>query len=282
MVDSISSTNIQENENTKKQQETIRSLSCYVVYLISDIIHFTNLKGIEEIKIISQNINIRDITYFSFEILKSLLGYSKTKAEAIQPIIEFEDEIHTLNVKADEVRLKQIILNIISNAVKSTKSAWIKLKCSILAEREKAILSISDTGLGIRESEQAKLFNDFHMINNKSVNNQMGSGLGLSICKSLASSMNIEISSTSTFGKGSVFSLAIPFIPKDGINLSQTNSLISENPNETFNQSEAYLEEFKVINEEKLLPLETLYHVGLERKNQFTMNDSSLRHIYVK
>ena len=208
--DSLNSLNINENQTTMKHLDTVRHLSNYVIFLISDIIHFSNYKSLEEIKLNPENINLREITNFGFNILVSLLRCNKLKNDAIQPILEFDEKIDKKVIKADEVRLKQIILNLVSNAVKFTKAGWIKLKCSIDDAKECVILSLSDTGIGIPNDEKEKLFSDFKMVKNDSINNALGSGLGLSICKSLATNMNMKISSESVFGQGSKFSLAIP------------------------------------------------------------------------
>ena len=229
LEDSMNSENIQENRYILKHLDTVRNLSRYVSYLISDIINFTNIKNLDGIKIESEKINLREIAYFCFDILNSLIRSNKSKNCAVLPQLEFDDNIDKLVVLADENRLKQIILNYISNAVKFTKSGWIKLKCSISIEIGRVIISVIDTGIGIKKHQQEKLFNDFYMIDNENINNAMGSGLGLSISKNLAARMNIEVVTTSTYGQGSEFALEIPYINNDLINEPSTQVMLGKN-----------------------------------------------------
>ena len=247
--ESINSGNIQVKKYIQKHLETVKSLSSYVTYLISDIISFTNIKNSNDIKIKTGRINLREIANFSFNILKSLLKSNKSKCGSIQPLLEFDDEIDSLVVEADENRLKQIILNYISNAVKFTRSGWIKFKCSINAEIGRVILSVIDTGIGIKKNQQEKLFNDFYMIDNEDINNAMGSGLGLSISKSLAASMNIEISTTSVYGKGSEFSLEVPYINYFLLNEPLTFIMIEKNETAVDQENAIQVQENKIIDE---------------------------------
>ena len=225
---SLKSRNIEENDITHIQLNTIRNLSNYVIFLISDIITFANIKNIEQIKINSHEINLREIVNFCYDIMICLLKSSHSKEEAINPILEFQDEIHDLHIISDEFRLKQILLNLISNSVKFTKSGWIKIKCYIFAEKELVIVSVIDTGIGIKQNDQLNLLKEFYMINNDSIDNTTGSGLGLSISKNFATLMNIQFTVKSTYGIGSEFSLAIPFIPDMKSKESIANTMTSD------------------------------------------------------
>ncbi|MDR0453309.1 MAG: response regulator [Deferribacteraceae bacterium] len=113
----------------------------------------------------------------------------------------------------DEVRLRQILLNILSNAVKYTKQGHIGL--SIKEEkREKGRvwlnISVEDTGYGIKPEDQAKLFGEFIQLDIKKHRGIEGTGLGLAITKRLCNAMGGDISFRSEYGKGSTFSVIIP------------------------------------------------------------------------
>jgi len=112
------------------------------------------------------------------------------------------------NYRNDENRLKQILLNFISNAVKFTKSGNITITSSQPdSNKKRLLLSVSDTGVGISREVQEKLFKDFSNIPNQSIDNNLG---GLSICKSLAQFMGLKIFCTSQPSVGSTFSISIP------------------------------------------------------------------------
>jgi len=114
----------------------------------------------------------------------------------------------------DEVRIRQILLNILSNAVKYTESGHISL--TIVGETAQdestvnLIMSVADSGKGIKEEDMGKLFGDFvqvDMVNNKGIE---GTGLGLAITMSLVKAMGGDITVRSEYGKGSVFTVTLP------------------------------------------------------------------------
>lgn len=117
----------------------------------------------------------------------------------------------------DEVRIKQIIVNIMTNAVKYTKEGWIELvvrkqSTSDYFDEENIMLDIrvSDTGVGIKEEDQSKLFVEFERLDRLKNRSIEGTGLGLSITSRLIGLMNGKISVESTYGKGSTFKVLIP------------------------------------------------------------------------
>ena len=173
------------------------------------------------------------------------------------------------------------MLNIISNAVKFTKTGCIQIKCSVLHLKRVVIVSISDTGIGIAETEQGKLFNDFQMVKGNSVDNAMGSGLGLSICESLASSMNIKISATSTFGKGSEFSLAIQYLADSPL-LGPSTNLGLKNNEKIKQKDNNLLYDINEMNVYKKCPCDVSSHVRNDLKNEglfeeFSKNDDEVK-----
>ncbi|MCL1832612.1 MAG: ATP-binding protein, partial [Oscillospiraceae bacterium] len=112
----------------------------------------------------------------------------------------------------DEVRVKQIMNNLLSNAVKYTKEGEIVLtvKCESADDKSKdvrMIISVSDTGMGIREEDINKLFSDYAQMDMKTNRQIEGTGLGLSITRQLAEMMDGNITVKSTYGKGSTFTV---------------------------------------------------------------------------
>ncbi len=121
--------------------------------------------------------------------------------------LSFDSE--SINVMADEVRLKQILLILIDNAVRNNHpGGWVKL--SALARKGMAVIAISDDGAGIPGEHLVKLFDRFYKVNDQSTPDYRGSGLGLSIAHSLvqAHSGTIELSSVS--GAGTTVTFTIP------------------------------------------------------------------------
>lgn len=108
----------------------------------------------------------------------------------------------------DDARLRQILLNLISNAIKYTRQGSVELGVETTARNLR--FAVSDTGIGIRSEDQGNLFTPFQQVdagNNRTI---QGTGLGLSITKNLVELMGGSIELASTYGRGSVFTLTIP------------------------------------------------------------------------
>jgi len=152
------------------------------------------------------------------------------KYQNITSTICFNEDTQDYIAESDEIRIKQIILNFISNAVKFMKYGNIELRCKPKKLENKFFIKISvkDNGIGIKEADKAKLFKDFGMIENegKIINNHFGSGLGLSICKSISYRLGLKLNFNSEHMKGSKFYILIPCRKKEILNNKINNSLI--------------------------------------------------------
>ena len=115
-------------------------------------------------------------------------------------------------VLGDPLRLKQIISNLISNAIKFTEKGYVLVRTTIDQETDKdytLCLSVTDTGIGITPEEQTNLFHPFHQADTSIARRYGGSGLGLVICKQLAEHMNGKLTFISEPNKGTTFSVHI-------------------------------------------------------------------------
>ena len=113
----------------------------------------------------------------------------------------------------DDVRLRQVLLNILSNAVKFTESGYVRLSVEVTDENLK--FSVSDTGIGIHTEDIPKLFETFIQTDMRKNRMKEGTGLGLSITKSLVEMMGGLITVESAYGQGSIFRLIIPKVLGD-------------------------------------------------------------------
>lgn len=112
----------------------------------------------------------------------------------------------------DEMRIKQILINLLTNAVKYTEKGWIELKITWEKEGDNAILTaaVSDTGAGITEENLSKLFTSFERVDSRKNRSIEGAGLGLAITKALLDLMGGTINVTSTYREGSCFTFTLP------------------------------------------------------------------------
>ena len=109
---------------------------------------------------------------------------------------------------SDRRRMEQIILNLLNNAVKFTEKGEVRISCR--RENGQYALSVSDTGIGIREEDIPGLFRPFHQLDSGLTRKHEGTGLGLSICKKLIVMMGGAIDVQSHWGQGSTFTIRFP------------------------------------------------------------------------
>jgi CheY-like chemotaxis protein len=140
----------------------------------------------------------------------------------IQPLADKKDILLTQIVEqglpeivADEKRLRQILFNLLSNAVKFTEpEGKIELSVSHFPEEERVRFSITDTGIGISESDLEHIWDEFHQIDDSYARQQEGTGLGLSLTRKLVALHQGSIDVTSDYGKGSTFTVDLPVTPR--------------------------------------------------------------------
>jgi signal transduction histidine kinase len=124
-------------------------------------------------------------------------------------LVEAQDNLGTLMV--DSMRLRQILLNLLSNAFKFTKEGEVTLRARRVADgRDWIELAVADTGIGMTAEQQAKLFEEFSQADATTAQRFGGTGLGLAITRKLARMMGGDVTVTSEPGKGSVFTVRLP------------------------------------------------------------------------
>ena len=147
----------------------------------------------------------------------------------------------------DSLRIKQILLNLLGNAVKFTKQGEIKLKVYVTPGRDEVVVlhfDVSDTGIGIKKEDQAKLFNEFTQVDNRKNRKIQGTGLGLSIAKNFAKMMHGDVVLESEYGKGSTF-----FVTLDQKVVDDTPFDFEALLKSTNEEASLMIPENKVINE---------------------------------
>lgn len=188
------------NEEQEKQLNMVRKSSRHLLELINDVLDISKIEAGQ-----------LELALSSFEIKQSIekitdLVSPLAEKKGLDLKVEIADNVG--NVTTDQRRLEQIILNLLNNAVKFTREGQIGISC--IMKNENYLISVSDTGIGIRPEELKGLFQPFHQVDTGLTRNHEGTGLGLSICKKLLSLMYGKIMVESQWGKGSVFSFSIP------------------------------------------------------------------------
>ncbi len=173
--------------------------------IINDILDFS--------KIESGKLDLVPSVYEPMSMLSDLgmIFLTRIGEKPIDLIFDIDERLPQSMV-GDELRIRQIIINLVNNAIKFTEKGYVKLELGLGTVTESDIelrIAVTDTGQGIREEDIGKLFASFSQVDNKKNHNKEGSGLGLSITKQLVEMMSGTIGVKSVYGEGSVFSLNI-------------------------------------------------------------------------
>lgn len=181
--------------------ESVEKAGRYLLSLINNILDITRIES-GKLDIIEEKFELRQLIQ---EIW--MIGTKQAEAKKIDFVIEAEEELPKY-LTGDVLHTKQVILNLISNAVKYTEEGSVTLE--INASGDQIIFSVKDTGIGIRKEDMDTLFDMFTRVDMKRHRNIEGSGLGLTIAKELCEQMGGQIYAESIYGKGSRFTVCLP------------------------------------------------------------------------
>ena len=176
---------------SKNYLNHISNLSNYTIVLINDIIQYVS--NSIHFKVTKIELNLRDVLDFSYNVLKTLVECNESKVNRIKTFLIVDDEIDKLVIISDENRLKQIILNLVSNAYKFTKCGFIKIVAKYIKDSNIIEISVEDSGMGIKDTDYNLIFQENIQLNLEQEYSSKGSGLGLSITKNMAQALNHKI-----------------------------------------------------------------------------------------
>ncbi len=124
--------------------------------------------------------------------------------------VETDLDPRVTEVRSDRQKLKQIVLNLLTNALKFTPSGSVRVAARSVPDGDAVAIAVHDTGIGISPEDQERVFEDFRQADNSPTRQYGGAGLGLAICRRLAAMLGGQITLTSALGRGSTFTLLFP------------------------------------------------------------------------
>jgi signal transduction histidine kinase/ActR/RegA family two-component response regulator len=194
-----------KDEAAVKNAKMIKAASKSLLSIINDILDFS--------KIESGKLEIIKNKFYPASLLNDIITMMLVKLQDsnVELKLDIDPDIPAL-LNGDEDRIKQILINLLGNAVKFTKKGFIKLKVTFEEETDDRgflIMSVFDTGIGIKEEDISKIFDDFTRVDTRRNRNEEGTGLGLAIAKNLAELMGGDLTVKSTYGKGSTFTVKV-------------------------------------------------------------------------
>ncbi len=275
-----------ENQQQKEYLAAIQSSGRSLLGLINDIL---DLSKVESGKMELENTAISPQSIF--EEMKQIFSQ-----KTLEKGIDFEVDVDLGLPKAiilDETRLRQVLFNLVGNAIKFTDSGYVKLAvtCRFLEESQSSvdlIFSVEDSGIGIPEDQCESVFNAFEQQQGQSNAKYGGTGLGLAITKRLVNAMGGDISATSSVGKGSIFHVTLPkvlvatsadievseclSIDFDAITFSHASILITDDIEVNRNLVRGYLDKYDFTLYEAANGAEAVEYTKLYRPNLILMD----------
>ncbi|TXD48277.1 hybrid sensor histidine kinase/response regulator [Polaribacter sp. IC073] len=195
--------------NSVKEYLKLLSLSGeHLKVIVNDILDLSRIEA-GKLVLVNSPINIKEISKHCIENYR----HQNTNT-AVELLLEVSEKVPYL-VLGDNVRINQILSNLLSNALKFTEKGEISIVVTVVSEDEKSVniaFLVSDSGRGMTTAQTFEIFDEYQQ--NKKTDNRVhgGAGLGLSIVKRLLKAMNGRISVDSELGKGTVFKAEIPFL----------------------------------------------------------------------
>eukprot|EP00347_Sterkiella_histriomuscorum_P013223 403365539 len=254
---------IHEKEG-KQFLETAKNCSKLMLYLVNDILDFSQIES-KNLVLNYENTDLRKLAEYCFSMLQL-----KADIKDIKFSFEFSPDFPK-RVYTDANRLAQIIINLLSNALKYTEEGFVQLVGVALFEEKQIKIMVKDSGVGMTQSQIQKLFIAFTKIMTNRHLNKEGVGLGLTISKNLAKALGGDIQIESEINKGSIFTLVLPFDPSEENSSQNYSSIGHQHPNQNSNENI-----FQIEDED---PTASLFNFNENSFNAQPMQDIST---YVK
>jgi len=192
-------------EDVKKNLKIVKSSAFGLLTLINDILDFSKIEA-GKFDIVPERFAMKSLLNDVFEIANA------RNAGKLKFTMDVQEGFPSV-VNADIVRIKQVMINLCTNAIKYTDRGSVILRIQWSKRDEQHCnmkVSVIDTGIGIKEEDLSKLFKNYGQVDTSTNHHKEGSGLGLAICKQLVDLMEGTVSVESEYGHGSTFSFEIP------------------------------------------------------------------------
>lgn len=190
-------------ELNQKQMQYVQGINDsgqHLLELINDLLDISKIEA-ERFEIFAERVPVEEVCLASISIVQE-----RAKQQGLELLLDIDQEVDFC--VADHRCLKQILLNLLSNAIKFTETGSVTLKVS--KNKKMLEFAVIDTGIGIKEDDQKKLFEAFSQINTHLHRQHKGTGLGLALSRKLARLHGGDITLASAEGRGSCFTLHLP------------------------------------------------------------------------
>jgi PAS domain S-box-containing protein len=190
------------SDHQRKSLTRIDSNSRHLLALINDILDITRIEA-GRMPLNLSTFGIPELVHEVMSELEPIIRRSSLRVTA-------KMSRNLRPFKSDRQKVKQVVLNLLSNALKFTPAGAVTISASYDQHKRWVAISVQDTGVGIPADDQAKVFEDFRQLDTSPARGYGGTGLGLSICRRLAQMLGGSIELISNVNKGSTFTLKLP------------------------------------------------------------------------
>ncbi len=196
----------EELEETQQEYvKMIQSSTQHMSYLLNDVLDLAKLRN-EKLRIVQKEVEIH-------ALIEEVWLYAQQLNQKATVEMRFENTLKKgMFVKIDSYRLRQVLLNILSNAIKFTATGFVCLKASLSEDNKQVVFEVQDTGIGMSPDETALIFEEYTQAQAETAHQFGGTGLGLTISKKLIELMEGDISLLSEKGVGTTMKVNIPYL----------------------------------------------------------------------
>lgn len=245
----IGLTNVLLHQNPRKDQEETLAVLQFsaenLLILVNDILDFNKLD--------SEMVELERTAFNLSDLISNIYAATKLKAKEKHLFFKLDiaDDLRNLTLIGDPTRLTQVLLNLLNNAIKFTEKGSVILTCSsINSDREtiKVRFIVEDTGIGIAESSQEGIFDEFVQASNSISRNYGGTGLGLPIVKKVLELYQSTIHVESSIGKGTKFTFDITFPYEEMVLSNQKDNSTIDKSSTDFSNLDVLVVEDNTVN----------------------------------
>ncbi|WP_048692872.1 hybrid sensor histidine kinase/response regulator [Catenovulum maritimum] len=258
------------NKEQQNKLRTIENSGRLLMGTINDILDFS--------KIEAQKLEIHPVSTQLQDLVTDLVLAHKANASkrGLEIVLDIS-AVANMQVLADDIRISQILGNLISNAIKFTESGCITVSCHVLepseAEMANIEFAVKDTGIGLTDEQQANIFNAFEQADSSTTRKYGGTGLGLALCQKLVNLMGGKLKVTSEQGEGSCFYFSLPLkVEKKAFHhiapeaIHNSTAIIIDDIAENHRVLNGFCDQWKISHHNFLAPIELI--TWLEEQNK--------------
>jgi len=186
----------------RRNLERVDSNAHHLLAIINDILDISRIEA-GKMPLTVSRFDLKDLVAEVLSEVEPIISRSRLEVTS-------EQAADVPPLKTDRQKIKQIVINFLTNAIKFTPQGSVEVRTEYVESRDEIAVSVADTGIGVSLADRDRIFEDFRQADNSPTREYTGAGLGLAICRRLAGMLDGRITLDSEVGRGSTFTLVVP------------------------------------------------------------------------